>query len=91
MLMRLVLAEAVLIGIVGCGLGLAAGAELSMDAHQLGVISLGFNPPTNVPWDMVLIGSGIVMGISILASFWPAFSTSRSEPLTLLQAGRASA
>src|SRR5438874_12780204 len=34
-LLRLVLAEAVLLGLVGVGLGLAAGLQMSIDAHQL--------------------------------------------------------
>jgi ABC-type lipoprotein release transport system permease subunit len=40
---------------------------------------------------MICIGTAIVMGLSMLASFWPALSTARTEPLTLLQAGRAAA
>jgi putative ABC transport system permease protein len=88
-LLRLVLAEATLIGAIGCALGLIAGTELSFDAHRLGVLTMGYNPPLAVPWDMIWLGTAIVMGLSMLASFWPALSTARSEPLTLLQAGRA--
>jgi len=88
-LLRLVLAEATLIGAIGCALGLIAGTELSFDAHRLGVLTVGYNPPLAVPWDMIWLGTAIVMGLSMLASFWPALSTARSEPLTLLQAGRA--
>jgi putative ABC transport system permease protein len=90
-LVRLVLAEATLIGLIGCGLGLTAGIEMSIDAHQLGVLTLGYNPPLAVPWGMIWLGTAIVMGLSMLASFWPAVSTARSETLTLLQAGRAAA
>jgi putative ABC transport system permease protein len=90
-LLRLVLAEATLIGLIGCGLGLTAGIEMSQDAHQLTVLTLGYNPPLAVPWGMILLGTVIVMGLSMLASFWPALTTARSEPLSLLQAGRAAA
>jgi putative ABC transport system permease protein len=88
-LLRLVLAEATMIGLIGCGLGLIAGMEMSEDAHRLGVLTLGYNPPTVIPWDMVGLGAAIVLGLSMLASFWPALATARSSPLSLLQAGRA--
>jgi putative ABC transport system permease protein len=90
-LLRLVLAESTLIGLIGCALGLTAGIEMSIDARELGVLTIGYNPPLAVPWGMNWLGTAIVMGLSMLASFWPALSTARSEPLTLLQAGRAAA
>ncbi len=90
-LLRLVLAESTLIGLIGCTLGLAAGTEMNIDAHKLGVLTIGYNPPLVVPWGMIGLGAAIVMGLSMLASFWPALSTARSEPMMLLQAGRAAA
>ncbi len=90
-LLRLVIAEATLIGLIGVSMGLVAGMEMSADAHRIGVLSVGYNPPTVVPWGMLALGTLIVMGLSILASFWPAWSTARTEPLQLLQAGRAAA
>ena len=88
-LLRLVLAEALLLGIVGCGLGLIAGIEMSIDAHQLSRITLGYAPPIVVPWGIVWIGTGIVLAIALIASVTPAVSVARTEPLELLQAGRA--
>jgi putative ABC transport system permease protein len=88
-LMRLVLAEAVLIGIVGCVLGLAAGFEMSVDAKELWGMVIGFRPPTQVPWEMVIIGVTVVMTISVVASLFPALTVARAEPLELLQSGRA--
>jgi putative ABC transport system permease protein len=89
-LLRLVLAEAFLIGLVGVGLGLAAGFLMSLDANQLSAVLTGYKPPIYIPWPIIWVGVGIVMGISMLACLWPAASVARSEPLTLLQAGRAS-
>lgn len=88
-LLRLVLAEAALLGIVGVGLGLAAGFEMAVDAKQLWGMILGFKPPTQVPWEMVLIGVTVIMTISLTASLFPALSVARAEPLELLQSGRA--
>ena len=88
-LMRLVLAEAVLIGIVGCVLGLAAGFEMSADAKEIWGMVIGFRPPTRVPWEMITIGVTVIMTISVMASLFPALTVARAEPLELLQAGRA--
>jgi putative ABC transport system permease protein len=90
-LMRLVLAEALLLGIVGVGMGMAAGFEMTVNANALGAVVTGYAPPIAVPWRIILAGAGAVLVISIAASVWPALSAARAEPLTLLQAGRASA
>lgn len=90
-LLRLVLAEAFLLGLVGVGLGLAAGMEMAMNARKLSDITVGYSAPLEIPWGILTFGSGIVMAISIAASLWPAITTARSQPLELLSAGRASA
>ena len=90
-LLRLVLAEAFLLGVVGVGLGLAAGFEMTVNANALGAVVTGYSPPIAVPWPVIFMGVGAVLAISVLASVWPAWSAARTEPLTLLQAGRASA
>ncbi|MBV8781050.1 MAG: FtsX-like permease family protein, partial [Phycisphaerae bacterium] len=90
-LLRLVLVEAILIGLIGIAMGLAAGALMSFDARRLSAISVGYIPPVVVPWDFVGIGVAIVMVLSIVASIGPAILTAREEPLSLLQSGRAAA
>ncbi len=90
-LLRLVLAEALLLGLVGCALGVSAGALMSLNARGLSHITIGYTPPTVVPWSIVFGGVGAIMLISITASLWPAWGVSRAEPLSLLQAGRAAA
>jgi len=89
-LLRLVLAEAALLGMIACGMGLAAGSLMSVDAHALSVNVTGYDPPMVVPWPIVGIGVLLVMGISLVASVAPAVQVALEEPLTLLQAGRAS-
>src|SRR5439155_5096196 len=88
-LLRLVLAEATLLGMVGCALGLSAGALLSVDARGLSRVTIGYVPPVAVPWGIIGAGAGAIMLISIGASLLPAWGVSRAEPLSLLQAGRA--
>jgi putative ABC transport system permease protein len=88
-LLRLVLAEALLLGIVGCGLGVAAGIEMAIDARQESGIVLGYKPPVTIPWNYIVVGTSVVLLISLIASIAPAINLARSEPLDLLQAGRA--
>lgn len=90
-LMRVVLAESFLLGLVGVGLGLIAGFEMAVNANALGAVVTGYAPPIAVPWGIVFGGVGIILFISLAASVWPALSAARTEPLSLLQAGRASA
>jgi putative ABC transport system permease protein len=89
-LLRLVLAEAALLGLIGCALGLAAGFEMSADANALTGVLTGYHPPLKVPWGSLGVGFTAVMFIALAASVWPAVNVARTEPLTLLQAGRAS-
>jgi putative ABC transport system permease protein len=88
-LLRLVLAEALLLGVVGCALGLLAGLEMSIDAREIGLLIVGYKPPVSVPWPIIFIGVGVVMAVSLIASLAPALHVARAEPLQLLQAGRA--
>jgi putative ABC transport system permease protein len=88
-LMRLVLAEAILLGIVGCALGLAAGFIMSMNALGLCKFIVGYLVELTPPWGMIWLGVGVIMVVSVLASLWPAASVAKTEPLTLLQSGRA--
>jgi putative ABC transport system permease protein len=88
-LVRLVLAEATLLGIVGIALGLGAGFELTINANLAWGLFVGYQPPILVPWASVGVGVGVVLLVSLLASLWPATQVAQTEPLSLLQAGRA--
>lgn len=90
-LLRLVIAEAILLGIVGCALGVPAGLLLSMDAEAVQIAITGYAPSLFIPWNFIALGVGVILAVSILASLWPALLVSRTETLELLQAGRASA
>ncbi|MCC7351819.1 MAG: ABC transporter permease [Phycisphaerales bacterium] len=90
-LLRLVMAEAFLMGLVACGMGVLCGFELTWGARGIGRNLLGFLPPIAIPWDIIGIGAAVVLGVALLASLWPAFSVARAKPLALLQSGRAAA
>jgi putative ABC transport system permease protein len=91
-LLRLVLAEALLIGIAACLLSLAfgilagyCGTEVSRYVNIHG----GAITPLVVPWSKLLPGFGITLTLCLLAAAWPAIAIARTEPLQLLQSGRA--
>jgi putative ABC transport system permease protein len=88
-LLRLILAEAILLGCAGAILGAVAGFELAIDARQGWGEFVGIKPPMVIPFARILVGAGVLMLVSILASLAPAIGAARSEPLSLLQAGRA--
>src|SRR5205823_6311804 len=69
-LLRLVLAEAILIGAIRIAMGLLAGFEMSLDAREFSRTVIGYIPPMVIPYGMIGIGTGIVMAIAILASLW---------------------
>lgn len=89
-LLRLVLAEALLLGAIASVVGAVAGLEMSVNAEAMVVLVTGYKPPLVIPWNYVFIGAGIVLTVSLLASLWPAAWVARAHPLDLLQAGRAS-
>lgn len=90
-LLRLLMAEAILLCAVGATLGVGLGLLLAMNANHLYSVALGFDPPLILPWDIVFKGAAVVFLLGILATIGPAWQAARREPLSLLQAGRASA
>ncbi len=91
-LCRMILAEAILIGLVACvlslGFGVAAGWCGTGVSQHLSFFG-GLQAPLVLPWANLLMGFGAALGLCLLAALWPAIATGRTEPLKLLQAGRA--
>jgi putative ABC transport system permease protein len=88
-LVRLVLAEALLLGLVACLMGTSAGLLMTLNARQLQSWVIGYVPPLRLPWGVLGLGVGAVLLVSITAALWPALSTARTAVLRLLQSGRA--
>jgi len=91
-LFRMILAEGLLIGLITCLLSLGfgvfsgwCGTGISQYVSFFG----GLAPPLVIPWAHLSIGFAIALGLCLAAAMWPAISTGRTEPLKLLQAGRA--
>jgi len=92
-LVRMILAESILIGIVACmvsiGFGVMAGwcgTGISQYVSFFG----GLDTPLVVPWTKIAIASGATLLLCLIAALWPAISTGRTDTLKLLQDGRAS-
>jgi putative ABC transport system permease protein len=91
-LFRMILAEAILVGIVACllslGFGVMAGYCGTGITRYINIRG-GQIVPLIIPWAKLAIGFGATLGLCLLAALWPAIATGRTEPLKLLQAGRA--
>lgn len=91
-LVRLILAEAILIGLVVCLLSLSFGVMagwLGSSMARYGGMFGGMDAALVIPWSMLALGLGAALGLCLAAALWPAIATGRAEPLQLLQAGRA--
>ncbi len=92
-IIRAVVAEGLLIGLVACLLSLAfgilagwCGAGLS----QYVSFFAGMNPVLILEWPPILAGLGAALLLCALAAIGPALSIGRAKPLALLQQGRGS-
>lgn len=92
-LLRLIVAEGVMLGIVACllslGFGIMAGwcgSEVSQYVSFFG----GLKPSLIIPWSKLSWGLAGAIGLCLIASLWPAIRIGRTDTLELLQAGRAS-
>jgi putative ABC transport system permease protein len=87
-LLRHVLAEGALIGLLACVVSLAMGlltatASIAATSHGMGVTATYV-----IPWKLIAIGLAAAMAVSLLACVWPAALVSCRSPLRLLQDGR---
>lgn len=89
---RLILAEAILIAAATCTISLAFGLIAGWCGVGMSRYSGGFfgGPAVLVvPVRQLAIGFAAALLLCLLAACWPALRTARREPLALLQAGRA--
>ncbi|WP_231744151.1 FtsX-like permease family protein [Stieleria neptunia] len=89
-LVRLVVAESVLIGIAAVVLSLLFGLIAGWCGVGMAQYGRWFaGPPTFIiPWSQLSVGFALTIVLCLLAGLWPAIKIGRAEPLTLLTAGR---
>ncbi|TWT43555.1 FtsX-like permease family protein [Thalassoglobus neptunius] len=85
---RLILAETVLIGLAACLLSLAFGIVGGWSGVGMARYGGGFfagPPPLLIPWKELAIGFGFTLSVCLIAGLWPALRTVRTETLSLLR------
>ncbi len=87
---RLIVAEALLIGLVACGLSLAFGVIAGWCGVGMALYGGWFAGPSTflIPWTQLAAGFLLTLALCLVAAAYPAFRAGRAEPLVLLQAGR---
>ncbi|MEW4488919.1 ABC transporter permease [Thalassoglobus sp. JC818] len=90
---RTVLAEGILIGVVACllsvGFGVMSGWCGCGMAQYMSFFG-GMQPDLMIPWDAISIGLIGLILLATLSALWPAYSIGKTRPLALLQASRSS-
>lgn len=90
-LFRLVIAEAVMIGIVACivsiSFGIMAGYCGTAISQYVSFFG-GLETPLYIPWSKILSAIALTLTICLFAALYPAISVGRSEILKLLADGR---
>lgn len=87
-LIRMILAESILIGLCACVLSFSFGWFYSWLANGMVQYTSFFGevpPPVVVPWNQLGTGYFLALAVCLLASLWPAFTAGLREPSQLLQ------
>ncbi|MDX9981626.1 MAG: ABC transporter permease [Lentisphaeria bacterium] len=92
-LLRLVFAEALLVGICGCAIGLIGGLYSGWVTARLAHYVFHFSGITIemvIPWPALLRGTLLALATMLPAALVPAIATASRQPLDLLQEGKLS-
>lgn len=89
-LIRMILVEASLIGVVAAATSFAFGVLAAQGALMLGRSLFGTeNPPMVMPYPGLALGFSLTLALCLIAALYPAIQTGRAEPIALLRSGRA--
>lgn len=84
LVLRMVVGEALVLGLLGSGLGLALGLHLAHDATFLIDRMWGFHVSVELPWGFILGSMALTVGLCILAGVIPARDASRTDVVRAL-------
>lgn len=83
---RIVLGEALVLGLIGGALGWALGMHLARNTAEMTQRMWGLDVPYSVPWGYVLGAVGLTIGLAALAGMLPARYASRTDVVQALRA-----
>ncbi len=83
-LIRMVLGESLVLGLIGSGLGMALGLALGRASNVMTQALSGFAPPLSVPWPLVLGGAGMAILLCVIAAVIPARNASKTNIVSVL-------
>jgi len=81
---RIVIGEAMVLGLLGSVAGLALGAYLGRTSNDMTAILTGYTPLLAVPWWKVMAGGLVATGMCVLSALLPARYASRSNIVAVL-------
>jgi putative ABC transport system permease protein len=83
-LARIVIGEALVLGLIGSVVGLALGIALGRTSNFMTMLLSGFQPEFAVPWLMVAAGAALATALCLLAAMIPARYAARSNIVSVL-------
>jgi putative ABC transport system permease protein len=83
-LSRMVIGEALALGLIGSVVGLALGIVLGRTSNFMTALLSGFQPEFAVPWAMVAAGAALATSLCLLAALVPARYAARSNIVSVL-------
>jgi len=82
--MRIVIGEAMVLGLLGSAMGLALGMLLGRTSNHMTYLLSGFQPPFHIPWTLVAASAALSTVLCLLAALVPARRASRSNVVAVL-------
>lgn len=81
---RIVVAEAVILGLLGSVVGVALGVYLGHTSNTMTRLLTGSAPDLTIPWRLVSAGAGLATLLCLLAALLPARYAARSNIVSVL-------
>ncbi len=77
--LRMIVGEALILALIGSGLGLLLGFVLGRTSNRMTAILSGFEPEFSIPWTLVAYGAMAATALCMLAAIIPAMRASRAN------------
>ncbi|TWT41061.1 Macrolide export ATP-binding/permease protein MacB [Phycisphaerae bacterium RAS1] len=83
-ILRMVVGEALVLGLLGSALGLALGLHLAWNTTTMTANMWGFEVPFQIPWRQVGLAVGLTVGLCVVAGLLPARRAARTNVIEAL-------